>query len=57
MLGRKIKITKLYLPKSVLLTEDECDGIDTMKDIIPAREILLGGGNIHCITQRHPLVK
>lgn len=103
--GRKIEVTKLYLPKPVLISEEESKGVDavegtlprmpgdrlaasyanfyivnggvifpkfndpnderaeeTLKDAFPdrkvvgiyAREILLGGGNIHCITQQIP---
>ena len=103
--GRKIKIHKLYLPKPIYVTSEDCGGLDTMnyeptrtvgerlaasyvnfyisngavvmpffndpadeparktlaelfpeKEIIPvyARDILLGGGNIHCITQQIP---
>ena len=103
--GRKLKIHKLYLPKPVRITAEECDGLDTMdfeptrqpnerlaasyvnfyisnsaivmpffndpadekakallEEIFPerkvigiyARDILIGGGNIHCITQQIP---
>lgn len=103
--GRKLKVTKLYLPKPITITEEESEGVDaiegvqprtpgerlaasyvnyytanggivfplfgdpndskaeeTLKQLYPdrkvvgvlAREILLGGGNIHCITQQVP---
>ncbi|MDY3304038.1 MAG: agmatine deiminase [Clostridia bacterium] len=103
--GRKINVTKLYLPKPILITKEESLGVDavdgtlprqegdrlaasyanfyiannaviypkfndpndtiaeeTLKKVFPdrevvgiyAREILLGGGNIHCITQQVP---
>ena len=103
--GRKIKVHKMYLPKPVCITAEECDGLDNMdgeptripderlaasyvnfyisngavicpqfsddndkravellKELFPDREvigiqsrdILIGGGNIHCITQQIP---
>ena len=103
--GRKFKIHKLYQPKPVTITAEECEGLDTMdfeptrtpgerlaasyvnfyisnkavvmpyfndpaderaketlqklfpdRKIVPiyARDVLIGGGNIHCITQQIP---
>lgn len=105
--GRKIKVHKLYLPKPILISAEESEGVDavdgtlprkegdrlaasyanfyivnggvvfpkfndpndekaeqTLKEAFPdrkivgvyAREILLGGGNIHCITQQVPKI-
>lgn len=34
--GRPIKVHKLYLPKPVTITAEECDGLDTM-DFEPTR--------------------
>lgn len=104
--GRRIKVHKLPLPKPVLMTEEECRGLDEcwgeptrtpgerlaasyvnfyisneniimpgfgdpadgkareiLQELFPgrevvqiyARDILIGGGNIHCITQQIPV--
>lgn len=106
--GRKLKVHKLYLPKPILITKEESEGVDavdgtlprkegdrlaasyanfyigndavylplfndpndekaikTLEEVFPdrkvvgiyAREILLGGGNIHCITQQVPFAE
>lgn len=106
--GRKLKVHKLPLPEPVLISREECEGLDDMdgeptrtpgerlaasyvnfyisngavicpqfrdkndqkalailSELFPdrkmvgiyARDILIGGGNIHCITQQIPYFK
>ena len=46
----------------LLLTRSRCRAVEVLKGAFPdrkvvsvqSREILLGGGNIHCITQQQP---
>lgn len=103
--GRSFEVHKLYMPSPVVITAEECEGVDqiagtlprregdrlagsyanfyianggiviplfddpadqraldTLKKLFPerevvgvyTREVLLGGGNIHCITQQQP---
>ncbi|MFV0499546.1 MAG: agmatine deiminase, partial [Bacilli bacterium] len=62
--------TNFYMANGAIILplfndENDIKAINTLKDIFPtrkiegiyAREILLGGGNIHCITQQQPLLK
>jgi agmatine deiminase len=107
-LGRSLEVHKLHQPAPVIVTTEECEGVDSVEGSFPrqegdrmaasyvnfyianggvvvpqfndpadkqalellkklfperevvgiyAREIILGGGNIHCITQQQPRQK